>query len=216
MLSATEQLYLQLKQDIRDNLLPVDEALKQEALSARYGVSRIPVRDVMQRLKNEGWLSPCGKCGVMISPFNATEAEDLSLMRQYLEPLILAYAIPNINKKILGQAEDILEQLSGGDLSMAQHGELNWQFHACLYQPANRPTLFNTIANLHLQCSRYIGFHNGELAYNNTSQTEHYQLLDAIKAQQTELAQNILKQHIADASALLIQYLNEGKAINPR
>ena len=209
MLSTTEQLYLQLKQDIREQVLPVGQALKQEELSARYGVSRIPVRDVMQRLKNEGWLSPCGKCGFMIAPLNALEAEDLSLIRQYIEPLILAYAMPNLSKQVLGQAEDILEQLSSDDLSIAQHGELNWQFHACLYLPANRPTLFNTIANLHLQCSRYIGFHNGQLAYNPTSQTEHYQLLDAIKAQNIDQAQAILKQHIAQASELLIEYLQE-------
>lgn len=209
MLSTTDQLYLQLKEDIRQQLLPVGEALKQEALSARYGVSRIPVRDVMQRLKSEGWLSPCGKCGVMITPLNAAEAEDLSMMRQYLEPLILGFAAPNLNKQSLGQAEDILEKLNTSDLSIAQHGELNWQFHACLYQAANRPTLFNTIANLHLQCSRYIGFHNSQLNYNTTSQSEHFQLIEALKAQQTQLAQQILKQHIEAASELLVTYLQQ-------
>ena len=50
-----EALYQQLKQDIRDNKLPIASPLKQEQLAANYGVSRIPVRDVLQRLKNEGW-----------------------------------------------------------------------------------------------------------------------------------------------------------------
>ncbi|WP_371195117.1 GntR family transcriptional regulator [Glaciecola sp. SC05] len=39
-----ETLYHQLKQDIRDNKLPVARPLKQEQLAAKYGVSRIPIR----------------------------------------------------------------------------------------------------------------------------------------------------------------------------
>ena len=202
-----QSLYEQFKQDIRDNKLPVEVALKQEELAAQYGVSRIPIRDVLQKLKNEGWLVQSGKCGVMIASLSAQEAEDLSLMRQYLEPLILAYALPNLTNNILGQAEDLLVALDNKNLSVSECGELNWQFHACLYQAANRSTLFNTIVNLHQQCSRYIGFHNTQLNYNTTSQDEHYQLLDALKNKQSKLAQTILKQHVAQASCQLVEYL---------
>ena len=202
-----QSLYEQLKQDIREHKLPVGMALKQEELAAQYGVSRIPIRDVLQKLKNEGWLVQSGKCGVMIASLSAQEAEDLSLMRQYLEPLLLAYALPNLTNNMLGQAEDLLVALDNKQLSVSECGELNWQFHACLYQAANRPTLFNTIVNLHQQCSRYIGFHNTQLNYNTTSQDEHYQLLDALKNKQSKLAQSILKQHIAQASCQLVEYL---------
>ena len=204
-----EALYQQLKQDIRDNKLPVGCPLKQEQLATEYGVSRIPIRDVLQRLKNEGWLTQSGKCGVMLHPLNATEAEDLYIMRMYLEPLILSHAIPKLNHQTLGQATDILEQLDQPNLSIAQHGELNWQFHACLYQAANRPTLFNNIANLHQLCSRYIGFHSVELEYEQTSEQQHYELLDVIKAKQVGNAKAMLKQHISEAGEILVAYLHK-------
>ena len=204
-----EALYQQLKQDIRDNKLPIASPLKQEQLAAEYGVSRIPIRDVLQRLKNEGWLTQSGKRGVMVHPLSATEAEDLYIMRMYLEPLILSHAMPKLNHQILGQATDILEQLDQPKLSIAQHGDLNWQFHACLYQAAKRPTLFNNIANLHQLCSRYIGFHSVELGYEKTSQQEHYQLLAAIKTKQTNKATTILQQHIVVAGKVLVKYLTD-------
>ena len=204
-----EALYQQLKQDIRDNKLPVASPLKQEQLAAEYGVSRIPIRDVLQRLKNECWLTQSGKRGVMVHPLSATEAEDLYIMRMYLEPLILSHAMPKLNHQILGQATDILEQLDQSKLSIAQHGDLNWQFHACIYQAAKRPTLFNNIANLHQLCSRYIGFHSVELDYVKTSQQEHYQLLEAIKAKQLGKAKAILKQHISEAGEVLVAYLHK-------
>ncbi|WP_339725617.1 GntR family transcriptional regulator [uncultured Paraglaciecola sp.] len=208
-----EALYQQLKQDIRDNKLPIACPLKQEQLAADYGVSRIPIRDVLQRLKNEGWLTQCGKRGVMVHPLSATEAEDLYLMRMYLEPLILSHAIPKLNHQILGKATDILERLDQPKLSIAQHGELNWQFHACLYEAAKRPTLFNNIANLHQLCSRYIGFHSVELNYEKTSQQQHYQLLEAIKAKQVSEAKSILQQHIKAAGQVMVKYLKHSKEL---
>jgi DNA-binding GntR family transcriptional regulator len=204
------QLYVQIKQDIATNALPVGVPLKQAELAERYAVSRIPIRDVLQKLKGEGWLTDCGKRGVMITPLSAVEAEDLYIIRMYLEPLILAHAIPKINNQVLGQATDLLEQIDSRDkLSVQQQGELNWQFHACLYQAANRPTLYNAIANLHQQCARYIGFHSVTLDYLDTSQQQHYQLLEAIKSKQINRAKQILKQHISDAGEILVDYLHK-------
>lgn len=203
-----QQLYAKIKLDIRSNQLPVGEPLKQEALSKRYGVSRIPIRDVLQRLKNEGWLTGSGKRGVMVPPFTAGEAEDLYMMRMYLEPLLLGHAIPKLNQQTLGKAADflaVIDQSKG--LTIEELGELNWQFHACLYEAANRPTLFNTVAALHQQCGRYIGFHSQKLNYLETSQKEHYQLLDAVKQKQLNRAKNILKAHISDAGEILVEYL---------
>ena len=52
----THTLYQQLKQDIVQGKLPEKQALKQAQLAERYGVSRIPIRDALQRLKNKaGW-----------------------------------------------------------------------------------------------------------------------------------------------------------------
>ncbi|NCP63750.1 MAG: GntR family transcriptional regulator [Paraglaciecola sp.] len=207
-MSITEKLYLQIKQDIRDNRLAIGVALRQEELSARYKVSRIPVRDVMQRLKNEGWLRGIGKVGLMIPPLEAQEAEDLSLMRVYLEPLLLGFALPKLSNQAMGQAEDILQTLDRPGLSVAEHGELNWQFHACLYLPAERPTLFTTVANLHQQCGKYIGFHSVTLNYTEVSQQQHYQLLDAVKKRDTARAKRILVQHIQEASDILVAHLH--------
>ncbi|MDO6695654.1 GntR family transcriptional regulator [Aliiglaciecola sp. 3_MG-2023] len=201
-------LYNQIKLDIQENKLPIGQALKQEMLSQRYNISRIPIRDVLQRLKNEGWLTTCGKRGVMIPMLNATEAEDLYLMRKYLEPLILEYAIPNINQQVIGKATDYLHIIdSQEELSIEEHGELNWQFHSCLYEQANRPTLFSTIASLHQLCGRYIGYHNQQLNYLKTSQQDHYNILKAIENKNTEHAKNLLETHISDAGKTLVRFL---------
>jgi DNA-binding GntR family transcriptional regulator len=203
-------LYERIKQDILTEALPSNTPLKQDVLSQRYGVSRIPIRDAIQLLKHDGWLKPHGKRGVMIAPLNSEEAEDLYKMRMLLEPLILEHALQHMSKQVLGKAQDISTQLENQhQLSAQQHGELNWQFHACIYACAKRPTLFNAIAQLHQQCARYIGYHNATLHYLDTSESEHKALVEALANNKLGEAQDVLTRHIQKAGELLVKHLTQ-------
>lgn len=207
-MASAKNLYEQIKQDILDNKLPINQSLKQEDMSTRYSISRIPIRDTMAQLKNDGWLVGHGKRGFMIAPLNAQEAEDLYQMRMLIEPLVLAYALPHLNQQILGRALDISMHMEHSQsLNAKQQGELNWQFHACIYDCCKRTTLLNTIAQLHQQCSRYIGYHNTSLAYIHTSENEHRLLIEALSNKRLIDAQQILKQHIQKAGELIVLHL---------
>lgn len=208
MVTTKQSLYERIKQDIVDEQLPLNTGLKQEALSLRYGVSRIPVRDTLLRLKSDGWLVPHGKRGVKIAPLNAEEAEDLYKLRVLIEPMILEHVIEKITLQDIGKARDILAYIEKNTgFSSQEVGELNWQFHACLYACAKRDTLFSSIENLHFKCSRYIGFHNRELDYMHISEQEHHELIAGIEAKNLLLSQTILQQHIQNAGEKLVSHL---------
>lgn len=208
MSNANQQLYTQIKNDILSGKLAGNKVLKQTELAEFYGVSRIPIRDTLLQLKSELWLVRNGKKGLKVAPMSADEAEDLYQMRALLEPLILRKAFANINRQILGKAGDIsLEIQNNQRLSANELGQLNWQFHATLYECAKRETLFNTIEQLHTKCARYIGYHNQALDYLNKSEAEHEALLSAIKNNALQDALNILKSHIEKAGVLMVQHL---------
>ena len=196
-----------IKTDIRHDKLPVNQLLTQQWLSEHYNVSRIPVRDALQRLLSEGWLTTHGKKGVQIPPLNAEQAQELYLMRLPLEKLALSQAFARLNFAALGQAEDILATLAGQQLSELEQGELNWQFHYCLYQPCQMPTLLSTLTQLHEQVSRYLGFQNRALDYTLRSEQEHYALLKALRDKDLPLALEVLHSHIEEAGKLLVSHL---------
>lgn len=197
-----------IKADIREERLPVAQQLTQQWLSEFYQVSRIPIRDALQRLVTQGWLVAHGKKGVQIPPLNAAQAQELYLMRMPLECLALELAFEQLNYAILGQAEDILVQTrQQSELSALELGVLNWQFHLCLYQPCQRPILLQTLHQLHEQCERYIGFQSQQLNYHQRSETEHYQLLQALKDKELSRAREILATHISEAGEVLVKHL---------
>lgn len=203
-------IYQRLKADLQRGRFAPGRVLKQSELAQLYGVSRIPVRDALQRLKSEGWLSEHGKRGVAVPRFDPLEVEDLYLMRMRLEPLLLELAAPRLSGEILGRAEDILERMeSDPQLAAAVIGALNWQFHACLYRTAGHPTLFATVEQLHRQCERYIGYQSRGLDYQARSQREHYEILAALRRGDAERAAKILEAHIAAAGRALAEHLRE-------
>ncbi|MCK7599072.1 GntR family transcriptional regulator [Microbulbifer sp. CAU 1566] len=202
-------LYQQLKADLQQGHFAPGTVLKQTLLAELYGVSRIPVRDALARLKSEGWLTAHGKRGLAVPQFDPQEAEDLYLMRMRLEPLLQELAAPNLNRETLGRARDILDAMEASPaLGAAEIGALNWQFHTCLYRAAERPTLFAAVEQLHRQCERYIGYQSRSLDYQATSQGEHYQLLDFLERGESAAAVALLEQHIARAGRALVEHLS--------
>ncbi|MFC6634464.1 GntR family transcriptional regulator [Microbulbifer taiwanensis] len=202
-------LYQRLKTDLQRGRFAPGRVLKQSELAELYDVSRIPVRDAVQKLKSEGWLTDHGKRGVAVPLFDALEVEDLYLMRMRLEALLLELAVPHLNREILGRAEDILDRMERDpQMTAAEIGALNWQFHASLYQAAGRPTLFATVEQLHRQCERYIGYQSRSLDYQATSQREHYEILAALRHGNPDKAEKILQEHIAAAGRALVQHLS--------
>lgn len=201
-------LYDRIKSDLQRGRFAPGRALRQTELAELYGVSRIPVRDALQQLKSEGWLTGHGKRSVAVPLFDPVEVEDLYLMRMRLEPLLQNLAAPHLNGEILGRARDILDRMEADtELSAREIGARNWQFHACLYRAAGRPTLFATVEQLHRQCERYIGYQSRNLAYQGTSQREHYDILELLQRGDTEGAATQLEAHIAAAGRALVDYL---------
>ncbi|MDX3773952.1 GntR family transcriptional regulator [Chromatiaceae bacterium AAb-1] len=203
-----QQLYLQLKQDIQQGIWPAGIQLTQQQLAEHYAVSRIPVRDVMQQLQAEAWLIPYGKAGLMVPPLTAVEAEELYQIRLQLEPMALQLAVPHLNFSQLGQAEDLLMQITRRpDASLFERGELNWQFHLLLYQPCQRPHLLRMLTGLHQQVARYLGFQEQAMDYSDISHQEHWQLIELLRQNKPDAAAELLYQHIAKAGELLVQHL---------
>ncbi|SEA40545.1 GntR family transcriptional regulator [Microbulbifer marinus] len=204
-------LYQRIKKDLQQGRFAPGQVLKQAELAELYDVSRIPVRDALQQLKSEGWLTGHGKRGVAVPRFDPLEVEDLYLMRMRLEPLLQNLAAPQLNAETLGRARDILDRMeSDQTLAATEIGALNWEFHACLYRAAARPTLFATVEQLHRQCERYIGYQSRSLDYQDTSQREHYAILDALQRDDSDTAATLLEQHIAAAGQQLVAFLRSG------
>ncbi len=84
--SKKHNCYLDLKQQVLTLTLSPGSALDEVALSAEYGLSRTPLREVIQRLAGEGYLSLASNRGAFVSSM------DLNTMRSFFQSAPMIYA----------------------------------------------------------------------------------------------------------------------------
>jgi DNA-binding GntR family transcriptional regulator len=200
---------------IRDGILhghyAEGEPLRQDALADELGVSRIPIREALRQLETEGLVTFNPHRGAIVSSLSLAEIEEVFELRTTIEPDLMRRALPHLTPRQLDQADEVLDRyavaLRTGDVS--KWGELNWQFHASLYAPAERPITMSIVQRLHQQSDRYsrmqLALTHGETRAND----EHRAIAAAARARDTKRACQLVRDHIAGAGRSLVAFLRE-------
>jgi DNA-binding GntR family transcriptional regulator len=203
---------------IRDRILhgdyPEGTALRQDALAAELGVSRIPVREALRQLEAEGMVTFRPHVGAVVSSFSLDEIRELFELRAVIEADLLRRAFPHLTEAEVGHAERVLDQyetaLAEGDVRV--WGTLNWQFHSTLYLPARHPISISVVQQLHNHSDRYqrmqLKLTHGETRANR----EHRAILGAVREREEQHAISLLSSHILGAGRGLVEFLRKQRA----
>uniref|UniRef100_A0A0C1ND48 GntR family transcriptional regulator n=4 Tax=Nostocales TaxID=1161 RepID=A0A0C1ND48_9CYAN len=192
-----------LREAILRGILQEGQSLRQDEIATKFGVSRIPVREALRQLEAEGLVTFHLNRGAMVSVLSPNEVQEICEIRSALEVMAIQLAIPNLAESNLEKAAMILDEINRVT-DATSWAKQNWEFHAALYTLANRPRLLKMIQNLHTNMFRYAHRQMEQVDYLESSQKEHYQLLDACRQKDTKAAVKILKRHI-DAAANQLQ-----------
>lgn len=197
-----------LREAILRGIFQEGQSLRQDEIAAKFGVSRIPVREALKQLEAEGLVTLQLNRGATVSVLSPAEVEEICDIRAVLEPLAIELAMPNLTEADLDTATTILASTDQAT-DAARWSSLNWEFHLALYTPAERPRLLGLIKTLHVNTDRYVRIQLEKMNYLERSQKEHYQLLESCRQRNVKGAAKLLKQHIAQAGAELVGYLQQ-------
>lgn len=209
--STADLIARSLRADIMRGRLQSEQPLRQDEIAARFGVSKIPVREALFQLKAEGLVTFYPNRGAAVSKLSPAEADELFVMRIALETAALRRAIPHLTIADLARAEEILGAIDQ-EQNLARWGEFNWEFHATLYYPAGLPRLMEWVGTLHINVARYLVIYLAGLDYQVASQNEHRQILEACRRGHIEAATAYLTDHLQSASDHLITFLDQKKS----
>src|SRR3546814_9541526 len=76
-MKASERIRLALESDIRNGMLQPGDAIDEQALAARYRVSRTPVREALLQLKEQGMLDSQARSGMVVARMDMQELLDI-------------------------------------------------------------------------------------------------------------------------------------------
>jgi DNA-binding GntR family transcriptional regulator len=198
---------------LRDKILHGEygegEPLRQDALAAQLGVSRIPIREALRQLEAEGLVSFSPHAGAVVSTLSLSEIEELFAIRGLLESEVLRQSIAHLTEEDLDRADAVLDayELAFERHDVAQWGALNWRFHSTLMFAANRPLTLSVLSGLHNQSDRYMRMQLALTHGQDRAIGEHQTIATAARAGESERAAELVHEHIMGAGHRLIEFL---------
>ncbi|WP_417814912.1 GntR family transcriptional regulator [Thalassospira alkalitolerans] len=200
----TNEITKILQDEIETGILGPGIVLKQEMLAERFGVSRQPIRQVLERLLTHGLLTKRSDRSLAVNGLSAKEVRNLSQIRISLEAMALSLAIPHLVPRDLRKARRLNEDLQEED-SPSTIEELDIAFHQTLYAPCNNPRLVQMIMDLRREARRSY-YRQPKGSWSRAAfYKEHEALLNACADGNVEHAVSILMTHIGITSGNLVQ-----------
>ena len=211
--STVTSIYDELRRAIAAGELREGVQLKQTAIGAQFGVSKIPVREALTMLEADGFVEIQAGKGATVTGVSAAEALEIYLMRMALEPMVLRHSLPNLTPIDLARADAILHTIDSlENISDQQWHMLDHEFHATLYQGAPHERMKRTVVMLHDNLARYFAIYKSYgTPFRQTSDAEHRGMLAACQRNDVDAACEILTQHLKDGSAKLQQFLEKSE-----
>ena len=203
-----ETLLVRLRHEILRGTLAPGHPLRQDEIAARYGVSKIPVREALLHLVAEGLVASQPNRGFTVSRLQAQEAKDILEIRAILECQAVRLAMPHMADADIARAASILNQAEATE-ALDRWSDLNWDFHSALYAPADRKRLLDLIRQISNPTDPYIRVLISNANYRGRAEREHRAILGACEMRNAEAAAALLDQHIRQTGVLLAAFLNE-------
>jgi len=189
--------------------------IRQELLAAHFGASRIPVREALKQLENEGLVVLAPNRGAWIADVNSDESIEVYKIREAVEPLAIFESVPNLTDADIHFLDATVRDLESVT-TLEGYIQLDREFHLRTYSRARMPQLlamverfWNSTQHFRRQFVKETFAKDG-LPF---SDPQHLLLMDAIRGRDAEAAQVLVRLHIRH-TRILIQAM-EGDAGGP-
>ncbi|WP_322022889.1 GntR family transcriptional regulator [Burkholderia sp. BCC1977] len=207
--STADAIATSLREMIINGELQAGERLVERDLAERFGISRIPMREAIQRLEREGLLDIFRNRGAVVRMLSASDVREIYDMRALLEGDAIYRSVKRLDDETLARAE-LVHRLLGESSVSRRQGELNREFHALLYSCCGNARQLKAIAELRSQVERYERLQATLLADTPSFQVEHEEILQACRERNARGARAMTVAHLDSARRIVLRLVEGG------
>ena len=209
LVSAQQATHEKLRAMIFSGELQAGQRLGQEEIARQLGVSRLPVREALNRLATEGLVELKPRRGFFVVSLDVQEIEDIFEVRALLEQRAGELATERRTIVDVEELEAIVSELDDlvqTEIDFDEWARLNQDFHQRLFQTSGRKHLCRQIDQLRNSVApiiRLLALQHGEL---RRAQDEHRRIAAQFRSGDGAGVGLLCREHCAyTARALLSQ-----------
>lgn len=190
-----ETLYSNIRAMAVDFRLRPGERVNEVVLSRALNASRTPLREALNRLVAEGFLTFESGKGFFCRTYSVTEIQDLYQLRQAIERFAVQLAVEHASDGALDELGRFLDRTAGEE-GRSPEELLAWDehFHETIAGLAGNAELLRTLRNINARI-RFFRWVDMESRRGRT-QGEHRAILSAIAARDAAAAGALMDEHI--------------------
>lgn len=187
-----------IRRGIIDGSRPPGTRVRQEDLAARYGASRVPVREAIRQLEYEGLLTVVPNAGAWVSTMTLAECEEIYRMRERLEPLLLSYSAPHLSDEAVTELAALADRISNTGHDTEAFLALDATFHHASYTAADTAHLSDLVLRLWNMTAPYRRSYVASWTSDarRIAHEEHHLIVAALRDHDTAEAERVLAAHI--------------------
>ena len=185
------------------------QPIRQEALAARLGISRAPIREALGILKSEGVLDYERNVGYTVKRLTKAELEQAYRIRRVLETDIVL-DLPTPSPEMLDELERLNQQIAdaGAVNDLAAVRTLNHEFHFLLYSSSGLDLIVGELRRMWAFTDAYRSLYLYDQSARARTVHEHAGIIDALRAGDLSLTATLLDAHRAKVPEYLAPFLD--------
>lgn len=198
--SLKARAYEALKSAITNmNIYDADAQLKldERDLSARFGISRTPLREALAQLDQEGLVKVVARRGIFIVRKTKAEVLDMITVWAALESMAARLACAVANDEDIAALHRLVDDYGQDEVAMrlGEYSDANITFHQAILSLSGNP-LIHDIADslfLHVRAIRNRTIIEQDRAKRSVA--DHKEIIEALEARDPDRAERLVREH---------------------
>jgi len=174
------------------------DRLVESDLAERFGVSRTPIREALQRLETQSLLARDGR-SLIVASLDHNQMSELYVVRRELEGLAARLASRHATKEEISVLRDMVAEDDALVVDPVALSVANRRFHKQIHLASHNRYLVQQLDLVHrtmalMATTSLAADGRGEIA-----QSEHNEIITALESRDEDMADKALKDHISVA-----------------
>ncbi len=184
--------------------------LDERDLSARFGVSRTPLREALAQLDQEGLVRIVPRRGIFIVRKTKAEILDMITVWAALESMAARLATKEAADADISRLHGLVDRFSQDEIAqqMGEYSDANIQFHQAIILLGNCPLIVETTNSLFVHVRGIRQRTIFEMDRARRSIVDHKEIVAALEARDTERAERLVREHTLRLRDHVERYVN--------
>lgn len=195
--SISDHVYGELKKDIIEGALQPGSRLIVLEIAGRYRISQAPVREALERLKQEGLIVGQPNKGSVVANITAKEIRDIFELREIIEGFAVKQTMPRLTEDDFRLLGDILKRM---DTAVQERDNLkilerDMEFHGFFYERCGNGAILELWERMKTKVMRFMAISN---RYYSTDRLVewHERLIEALRRGDPAEAERAFVEHM--------------------